>query len=132
VSLYTQPDLAVREEGVHEACRAAVAIPRVGHAVFSRSYTCDELVVLMLDGRRDSAACRGEIEMAKAFGKSIGVLEPTLVDLPATSALPHVATGAASRRTDATNEKRSRVAASWASWGVAGLLGGELTVFDSS
>ena len=92
-SPYSHPDSTIREQ-LFAACRAAAELMRAGHIVFSPvaqchpiaqhglptdwSYwervdrrfleVCDEVVVLMLDGWRESVGVR-EIESAGELGK---------------------------------------------------------------
>jgi hypothetical protein len=101
-SPYSHPDPAVREQRFREACRATAALLRAGLAVFSpiahshvlvdyglptewdwwehfdRRYMepCDEVIVLMLDGWRDSAGVQAEIRMAERMGKPVRYAAP--------------------------------------------------------
>jgi hypothetical protein len=116
-SPYSHPDPAVREERFHAACRAAAALLRAGHAVFSpiahshalarhglpadwkfgepfdREYLerCDEVVVLMLAGWRESVGVREEVRIARELGKPVRYLASELAHVPPT--LAHVASG---------------------------------------
>ena len=89
-SPYTHFDLIVREARFDAACLATAEMVRAGHAVFSpivhghplvrfglpfdwdywerfdREYLrrCDEMVVLMLDGWRESRGVQAEIDLA--------------------------------------------------------------------
>lgn len=117
-SPYSHPDVRVRERRFRQACRAAAALLRAGHAVFSpiaHSHPlvehglpihwlfwerwgrelltrCDEVVVLQLDGWIDSVGVRAEIEMARELGKPLQFVEPSLVDEWRTPTLASVAT----------------------------------------
>jgi hypothetical protein len=101
VSPYSHPDAAVREHRFREACRAAAALLRAGHAVISpiaHSHPlvehgvptdwsfweeqdrellacCDEVVVLMLDGWDQSVGVREEIRVAREIGKPVRFVE---------------------------------------------------------
>jgi nucleoside 2-deoxyribosyltransferase len=101
-SPYSHPDPAVRQERYRAACRATAALVRAGHAVFSpivhshpladyglptdwnawehfdRRFLdqCDEVLVLMLDGWRDSAGVQAEIRIAQEMGKSVRYVAP--------------------------------------------------------
>ncbi|HZT79162.1 MAG TPA: DUF1937 family protein [Gemmataceae bacterium] len=116
-SPYSHPDPAVREERFHAACRAAAALLRAGHAVFSpiahshalarhglsedwkfwepfdREYLerCDEVVVLMLAGWRESVGVREEVRIARELGKPVRYVAPDLANVSPT--LAHVASG---------------------------------------
>jgi hypothetical protein len=96
-SAYSHPDPAIREQRFREACRAAAALFRQGHVVFSpiahshplvehglpadwsfwQRYDremlarCDEVVVLMLEGWEDSVGVREEIRIARELGKPV-------------------------------------------------------------
>ncbi len=100
-SPYSHPDPAVRELRFREACRAAAALLRAGHAVFSPiAYShplvahglptdwsfwerhdrehlgrCDEVLVLMLDGWEESVGVREEIRIAREMGKPVRFLD---------------------------------------------------------
>jgi nucleoside 2-deoxyribosyltransferase len=99
-SPYSHADPAVREERYHAACRATAALLKAGFVVFSpivhshplvafalptgwdfwepidRAYLarCDEVVVLMLDGWRESTGVRAEIAVARELGKPVRFL----------------------------------------------------------
>ena len=116
-SPYSHPDAAVREQRFHAACRAAAALLRAGRAVFSpvvhghplvahglptdwpfwqqfgRAFLsrCDELVILTLDGWRESDGVREEVRLARDLGKPILFLGPEEARGSPTSA--HVAPG---------------------------------------
>jgi hypothetical protein len=94
-SPYSHPDPVVREQRFQAACRATAALLRAGEAVFSpivhghpladyglptgwefwerfnRTFLerCDEVVVLMLDGWRQSVGVQAEIRIAQELGK---------------------------------------------------------------
>lgn len=117
-SPYSHPDPAVREQRLREACRAAAALLRAGHAVVSpiaHSHAlvehglpndwsfwelhdrellarCDEVLVLQLDGWIESVGVQAEIAMARELGKPLQFLEPSLVDGWRMSTLASVAT----------------------------------------
>jgi len=113
-SPYSHPDPAVREQRFREACVAAAALLRAGHAVFSpiahshplvahglptdwsfwerqdreHLQRCDEVVVLMLDGWEASVGVREEIRIAREIGKPVRFVDPArLVEGPAGSDL---------------------------------------------
>lgn len=105
-SPYSHPDPAVREARVLTVCHAAAALIRAGQHVFSpiahshpiaayglptdwpfweallRNHLgrCDELVVLTMDGWRESVGVTAEIAIAKELGKPVRFLAPD--DLP--------------------------------------------------
>ena len=122
-SPYSHPDPSVREFRFREACRAAAKLMRLGKAVFSpiahghcicthglptdwrfwepfdrvQLERCDEVVVLMLDGWRESVGVQAEIRIAGQLGKPVRYLEPEATDHPSGGAPPtlaHVAKGA--------------------------------------
>jgi len=96
-SPYSHPDPQVRQARYEAVCRAAAALMREGHAVFSpiahshgiaryglplnwefwERYdlemlaTCEELWVLKLDGWQQSRGVNAEIAAAKTLGKPI-------------------------------------------------------------
>jgi nucleoside 2-deoxyribosyltransferase len=100
-SPYSHPDAGVREQRFRDACQAAAALLRAGHAVFSpiaHSHPlvehgiptgwsfwegqdrkllacCDEVVVLMLDGWDRSVGVREEIRIAREMGKPVRFLD---------------------------------------------------------
>ena len=102
-SPYSHPDPAVRETRFQAACRAAAELMRRGKIVFSpishshgitqyglpkdwqfweacdRAHLerCDEVVVLMLDGWRESVGVKAEIGIARELGKPVSFIEPT-------------------------------------------------------
>jgi hypothetical protein len=116
-SPYSHPDLTVRERRFHAACRAAAALLRAGHAVFSPiahshhlvehglpgDWTfwqqfdrellarCDEVLVLMLDGWEESVGVREEIRIARELDKPVRYVAPDLA--PVSPTLAHVASG---------------------------------------
>ncbi len=99
-SPYSHPDPAVRKRRFRAACRATAALLRAGEVVFSpivhshplvgfalptewafweridRAYLerCDEVVVLMLNGWKESVGVREEIRIARAAGKPVRFL----------------------------------------------------------
>ncbi len=117
-SPYSHPDAAVREQRFREACRAAAALLRAGHSVFSPiAYShalvahglpsdwsfwerhdremltcCEEVVVLAIDGWTESVGVQAEIALAHALGKPLWLVEPSLVDRWRTPTLAHAAT----------------------------------------
>ena len=96
-SPYSHPDAAVRSRRYLAACRAAVNLLRSGETVFSpvvqghalsrlglptnwafwqrhdEEYLrrCDELVVLTLDGWRESQGVAAEVQLAQRLGKVV-------------------------------------------------------------
>ena len=116
-SPYSHPDPAVREERYRAACRAAAALLLAGQPIFSpiahshplvayglpadwsfwQRYDremlarCDEVVVLMLVGWRESVGVREEIRIARELGKPVRYLVPELARISPT--LAHVASG---------------------------------------
>jgi len=118
-SPYSHPDLAVREERYRAACRAAAALLLAGQPIFSpiahshplvayglpadwsfwQRYDremlarCDEVVVLMLVGWRESVGVREEIRIARELGKPVRYLAPELARVSPMFA--HVASGSA-------------------------------------
>jgi nucleoside 2-deoxyribosyltransferase len=116
-SPYSHADPAVREARYQAACRTTAALLRAGLVVFSpivhshplvafalptgwdfweridRAYLarCDELVVLMLDGWKESTGVRAEIALARGLGKPVRFLGVDEAHGSPTSA--HVATG---------------------------------------
>jgi hypothetical protein len=96
-SPYTHPDPAVRQARFEAACRAAAALIGAGKTVFSpivHSHTlcqfglppdwrfwqrhdrrhldaCEEVVVLMLDGWRESVGVQAEVAIARELGKPV-------------------------------------------------------------
>lgn len=100
-SPYSHPDPSVREERFHAVCRTTAALLRAGQVVFSpivynhplvafalpttwefweridRAYLerCEVLMVLMLDGWKESAGVQAEIRIAREIGLSISYLD---------------------------------------------------------
>ena len=96
-SPYSHPDPAIRHERFHAACGAAASLLLAGHAVFSpiahchplvehglpthwgfwerlgREHLerCNEVVVLMLDGWRESVGVQAEVRIAAELGKPV-------------------------------------------------------------
>jgi Domain of unknown function (DUF1937) len=101
-SPYSHPDLQVRDARFDAACRVAARLIRTGKPVFApvvqghplarygvpsdwtfwrplaREYLsrCDELVVLQLDGWRESEGVQAELAMASELGKRVDYLNP--------------------------------------------------------
>lgn len=101
-SPYSHPSKWTRERRFRSACRQAAAMMRRGALVFSpiahshpvaefglpRDWSfwekydremiskCERMVVLMLDGWRDSVGVRAEIEIAKAARKPVSYAKP--------------------------------------------------------
>jgi hypothetical protein len=101
-SPYSHPDPMVREARFQAACRQAAELMRCGISVFSPivySHSivayglpadwatwerldraileiCSEVLVLALDGWRESEGVQAEIEVAKRLGKPVVVVEP--------------------------------------------------------
>lgn len=99
-SPYSHPEEHVRERRFYDACRAVARLMLAGHVVFSpivhshplvghglptawdfwervdREHLrrSDALVVLMLDGWRDSVGVAAEIRIAAEFSKPVGYL----------------------------------------------------------
>jgi nucleoside 2-deoxyribosyltransferase len=116
-SPYSHPDSAVREQRFRMACLATSRLIAAGHVVFSpivhghplvhyglstawsfwercdREHLkrCDEVVVLMLDGWRESVGVAAEIRIAEELGKPVRYLAPEAT-VPLT--LVHVTTEA--------------------------------------
>lgn len=119
-SPYSHADAAVREQRFRAACAAAVRLIAAGHVVFSpivhghplvghglptdwrfwepfdreQLARCDEVVVLMLDGWRESVGVAAEIRIAGEFGKPVRYLAPG--DATGSPTLAHVAKEAGS------------------------------------
>jgi len=94
---YSHPDPLVREARFEAACRAAANLVCAGHAVFApvvqghslvrygvpgdwkfwqplvSEYLarCDEVLVLQLDGWRESEGVQAELSLASALGKRV-------------------------------------------------------------
>ena len=101
-SPYSHADSMVREYRFREACRAAARFMRLGQAVFSpiahghcicthglltdwrfweasdryHLQRCEEVVVLMLDGWRESEGVQAEIRIAGEYGKPVRYVAP--------------------------------------------------------
>jgi nucleoside 2-deoxyribosyltransferase len=114
-SPYSHSEAEVRDERFRDACRAAARLIAAGHVVFSpivhghplvrhglptdwpfwerfdRNHLarCDEVVVLMLDGWRESVGVAAEIRIAAELGKPVRYLAPDGPVVPPT--LAHVA-----------------------------------------
>jgi len=125
-SPYSHPDATVREQRFRAACRATAGLFAAGHAVFSpivhghplvrhgmptdwsfwepfdREHLarCDEMVVLTIDGWRESVGVAAETRIARELGKTVRYLVPAATGSPT---LAHVAkeAGALSSRADA-------------------------------
>ena len=117
-SPYSHPDSAIREERFRAACQAAAQLMRAGNIVYSpiahshpialhglptdwrfwerhdreHLIRCEELVVLMFDGWRESEGVHAEIRIAAELGKPVRYLEPETQLFPT---LAHVAEGVA-------------------------------------
>jgi hypothetical protein len=102
-SPYTHPDLSVRQARFDAACRAAADLIRQGKLILSpiaHSHalcqydlpldwefwqqvdrrlleTCNEVVVLMLDGWEQSVGVQAEIAIARELGKPVTYLRAT-------------------------------------------------------
>jgi len=107
-SPYSHPDSVVREKRFHDSCRVATQLLAAGHTVFSpivhghslvghglptdwsfwerfdrdHLVRCDEVVVLMLDGWRESVGVAAEIRIAGELGKPVRYLAPDGTGLP--------------------------------------------------
>jgi len=107
-SPYSHPDANVRESRYQAACRASAQLMRAGKLVFSpiahshgitryglpedwafwkacdRKHleNCDEVVVLMLDGWRESIGVQAEIAVAGQLGKPVSHLDPLAEEDP--------------------------------------------------
>ena len=101
-SPYSHPDEAVREQRFRAACRATAQLLASGSTVFSpivhghplvehglptdwsfwerfdRDHLerCDEVLVLMLDGWRESVGVAAEIEIAAGLGMHVRYIAP--------------------------------------------------------
>jgi len=99
-SPYSHPDPLVREARFDGACRATADLVHAGRAVFSpivhghplvrfglptdwafwqrfdteHLWRCDEVLVLQIDGWRESEGVRAEVELARAMGKRVEFL----------------------------------------------------------
>jgi len=96
-SPYSHPNAQIREQRFHDACRTTAELMRAGHVVFSpiahghpicshglpidwtfweqidRAFIvrCEEMVVLTLDGWRDSEGVQAEIRIAMELEKTV-------------------------------------------------------------
>jgi hypothetical protein len=96
-SPYSHPDPLVRQARFEAACQATADLVRAGHAAFSpivhghplvrfglptdwsfwqrfdieRIRRCDEVLVLQIDGWRESEGVRAEVKLASALGKRV-------------------------------------------------------------
>jgi len=101
-SPYSHPDPLVRQARFDAACRAAAGLIQAGHAVvapivqrhplvrfgvpgdwsfwapLAREYVarCDEVLVLQIDGWRESQGVRAELALARELGRRVDYLEP--------------------------------------------------------
>lgn len=108
-SPYSHPEVMVREQRFREACCAVATLLASGRAVFSpivqghplveyglptdwpfwerfdrdHLVRCDEVVVLMLDGWRESVGVTAEIRIAVELGKPVRYLAPNGTGLAA-------------------------------------------------
>jgi len=106
-SPYSHPDPRVREARFDAACRATAVLVRAGHAVIApivlghplvrygvpgdwsfwepmareQLACCDELVVLRLDGWRESVGVQAEIAEAAELGKPLRFLDPVQTNI---------------------------------------------------
>jgi len=113
-SPYSHPDAAVREQRFRAACRATAQLIEASHAVFSpivhghllvayglradwlfwepfarrHLARCDRVLVLMIDGWRESVGIAAETRIAVEFGKPVGYVALTATGSPT---LAHVA-----------------------------------------
>ncbi len=113
-SPYSHSEPSVHEQRFRAACVAAARLMRAGRVVFSpiahghsiaayglptdwrfwerfdreQLARCDEVVVLTLDGWRESAGVQAEIRIAGELGKPVRYLEPEATGSPT---LAHVA-----------------------------------------
>jgi len=104
-SPYSHPDAAVREARFRAACQATAGLLKAGHHVLcpiahshplvayglptdwdfwqqvDHEYLrhCDEMVVLMLDGWRESKGVLAEIGIAEELGKPVRYMDPPAV-----------------------------------------------------
>lgn len=101
-SPYSHPDANIREQRFRDACIAAARLIRAGHVIFSpiahghpiaehglpidwqfwerqdreQLERCDEIVVLMLDGWKESVGVQAEIRIAGELGKPVRYVTP--------------------------------------------------------
>ncbi len=95
-SPYSHPEVVVRQQRFHEACRAVATLlaSRLTDWPFWEQFDrdhlvrCDELIVLMLDGWRESVGVAAEIRIAGELGKPVRYLAPDATGSPT---LAHVA-----------------------------------------
>ena len=116
-SPYSHSDANIRQQRFEAVCRMAAELMRRGEFVFSpiahshpiaafglpthwefwetidREHLarCDEVVVLTLDGWRESEGVQAEIRIAAELGKRVRYLEPEATDHPAGGAPPTLA-----------------------------------------
>jgi hypothetical protein len=102
-SPYSHPDPLIREARFHAACRVTADSVQAGHVMFSpivhghplvrfglptnwafwqrfdaeHLRWCDEVVVLQIDGWRESEGVRAEIKLAAAMGMQVRYSEAT-------------------------------------------------------
>jgi len=107
-SPYSHPNPAIREQRFQAACRAAARLMRAGNLVFSpiahghsiaahglptdwrfwerfdreQLARCDEVVVLTMDGWRESAGVQAEIRIAGELSKPVRYLALEATGLP--------------------------------------------------
>ena len=115
-SPYSHPNVNIREARYRSVCRATAMLLEAGHSVFSpivhghplaeyglptdwafwqrydRDHLtrCDELVVLTLDGWRESIGVTAEVALAVELGKPVRYLEPATL-APTSPTLARVA-----------------------------------------
>jgi hypothetical protein len=115
-SPYSHPERTIRQARFESACRAAAELIRQGKTVFSpiahshvlcqygvpsdwkfwqhldRCYleVCHEVVVLMLDGWRESVGVQAEIAIARELGKPVSYLDVVfqVEQIPSDSSVP--------------------------------------------
>lgn len=113
-SPYSHPEVTIREQRFRDACRAAAALvasgltvfspivhghPLVNHGLptdwsfwepFDRDHLqrSDEVVVLTLDGWRESVGVAAELRIAEELGRPVRYLDPDAANPPS---LAHVA-----------------------------------------
>lgn len=116
-SPYSHPEPAVRVARYRATCAAAAALLRLGCVVFApivqghplvefgvpiewqfwrifaRWYLerCDLIVVLTLDGWRESISVQAELKIAHELGKPTRFVEPGLLYLPCSPTVGHAA-----------------------------------------
>lgn len=115
-SPYSHPEVLIRNQRFRAACQAMARLIASGHAVFSpivhghllvhhglptdwtfwerfdrdHLVRCDEVVVLMLDGWRESIGVAAEIRIAGELSKPVRYLAPG--DATGSPTLAHIAT----------------------------------------